>query len=827
MKKLIFILIMSMMIVGMAWGQTSEEITPKRSSVAGFPDWTDNDVDGDKYIKLLKNTSYTITPSMNFSLYNNIKLNFKARTYGTITEGEHVIYVSISSDGGTQWSILGTRTPVNSSMAAMLEFTLEGDYTASNQVKIKFSVGGSDDGKGVGIQEIAITGEPSGPPLLVSPLSLSDFSYIHNDGPSTAKSFIVSGTDLNNDISITAPTNYEISTSEGSGYGPSILLTQSDGTVDETTIYVRLKAGLAVNSYNEEITINSAGAVEKTVTLSGSVTTPPAPATPVALQASNIGKTSFVADWQEAERASGYYLDVICGEKRTLIDEGFESSASLPNNWTGNAYVQKNSTNAHNGTNYSGLNAKDKYFCTPKLNNPTTIKFWAKKSSSSATFTVVVEYSSDESNWTNLKELTTADDLTIEYQEFTISAELEGEYYIRWYMTSRSGGSIYIDDILITFECGSYKVILSDYNVGNNTSYEVEDLDPGTVHQYKVRAYDSYGQISAYSNEIQVRTLNHNFNEEDFEDGDNIISIGATDEGDGYADIIKVDSLDPEVYPLNSGFHPTLLTIATLYGQGPWEVTILSEDDWCAYFQNGKWNEFANLSGVGFEFVITRSGRGYDVPIILGNGDKPTLPVELSSFTAIVNRDNKAQINWVTQTETGVSGFYIYRNECSQFATATLISPLIPAHNGSTGQRYSFIDEDLQTTGEYYYWLQTVDMDGSLNLAGPLFLFYDAEGTPSADAPLLTKLNSVYPNPFNPSTTIDFSLKEDARVRLAIYNLKGQLVRQLLDEERNADSYQIVWDGKNDKGQNMSSGVYLLNMQAGKHNEFRRIMMMK
>ena len=80
--------------------------------------------------------------------------------------------------------------------------------------------------------------------------------------------------DLTNDISITPPTNYEISTGTGGGFSATnpITLTQSSGTVSATTIYVRLKAGLSQGTYNsEDITISSTGKVSKTVTCSGSV----------------------------------------------------------------------------------------------------------------------------------------------------------------------------------------------------------------------------------------------------------------------------------------------------------------------------------------------------------------------------------------------------------------------------------------------------------------------------------------------------------------------------------------------------------------------------
>jgi hypothetical protein len=105
--------------------------------------------------------------------------------------------------------------------------------------------------------------------------SLSNLSYEIGYGPSSEQSFTVSGQDLTANIVLNAPTNYEISTTSGSGFGSSVTLTQSGGTVSSTTIYVRLKSGLSEGSYNSEnITISSTGKITRTVTCSGSVSGP-------------------------------------------------------------------------------------------------------------------------------------------------------------------------------------------------------------------------------------------------------------------------------------------------------------------------------------------------------------------------------------------------------------------------------------------------------------------------------------------------------------------------------------------------------------------------
>jgi uncharacterized repeat protein (TIGR02543 family) len=113
------------------------------------------------------------------------------------------------------------------------------------------------------------------PTITTTPTTLTGFTYVNGSGPSSNQTYTISGANLSADILLTAPTDYEISTTSGSGFGISITLTQTSGTVSTTTIYVRLKAGLAVASYNSEnIAATSIGATTKNVTCSGNVTIP-------------------------------------------------------------------------------------------------------------------------------------------------------------------------------------------------------------------------------------------------------------------------------------------------------------------------------------------------------------------------------------------------------------------------------------------------------------------------------------------------------------------------------------------------------------------------
>ncbi len=90
-----------------------------------------------------------------------------------------------------------------------------------------------------------------------------------------------------------------------------------------------------------------------------------------------------------------------------------------------------------------------------------------------------------------------------------------------------------------------------------------------------------------------------------------------------------------------------------------------------------------------------------------------------------------------------------------------------------------------------------------------------------------TTLLGAYPNPFNPSTTLSFSLKEQGNVNLDIYNQKGQKVRTLLSDTMPAGEHRIHWNGTDDNGHNVASGLYLYRMKSGKYSSTRKMILMK
>ena len=116
---------------------------------------------------------------------------------------------------------------------------------------------------------------PSDPSITVSPASITNLDYIVGQGPSAAQNITLGGSNLTASITITAPTNFEVSTDGGSTYGDSRTVTQTGGEPDVTTVKVRLKADRAVNTYgSSNVTFESTGATTQNVAVTGHVFKP-------------------------------------------------------------------------------------------------------------------------------------------------------------------------------------------------------------------------------------------------------------------------------------------------------------------------------------------------------------------------------------------------------------------------------------------------------------------------------------------------------------------------------------------------------------------------
>jgi hypothetical protein len=137
------------------------------------------------------------------------------------------------------------------------------------------------------------------------------------------------------------------------------------------------------------------------------------------------------------------------------------------------------------------------------------------------------------------------------------------------------------------------------------------------------------------------------------------------------------------------------------------------------------------------------------------------------------------------------------------------------AMNGKS--TFSYVDDSALPTRSYRYMLGVVDGEGE-------FVSQIQELTMPAAK---TGLEQNTPNPFNPQTAIRFTLGATQNVTLAVYDVSGGLVRMLASGTKEMGTHTITWDGRNDAGATVSSGVYFYRLDAGKFSSTKKMVMLK
>lgn len=197
--------------------------------------------------------------------------------------------------------------------------------------------------------------------------------------------------------------------------------------------------------------------------------------------------------------------------------------------------------------------------------------------------------------------------------------------------------------------------------------------------------------------------------------------------------------------------------------------------------------------------------------------DWGTLPVEISSFTCIIN-NSSVNLKWLTLSEVNNSGFNVQRRGPQNFSGTEIDWKEIGfvQGNGTTviSHTYSFEDQDIQP-GKYSYRLKQTDYNGN-------FEYFNLDTDVEIYAPLNFVLDQNFPNPFNPNTVIKYQLPVNGFVSLKIYDIRGNEIKRLVNTDQNAGTYKIEFSGGS-----LSSGVYYYKIEAESFSKTMKMLLVK
>ncbi|MDR3609558.1 MAG: T9SS type A sorting domain-containing protein [Ignavibacteriaceae bacterium] len=221
----------------------------------------------------------------------------------------------------------------------------------------------------------------------------------------------------------------------------------------------------------------------------------------------------------------------------------------------------------------------------------------------------------------------------------------------------------------------------------------------------------------------------------------------------------------------------------------------------------------SSISSINF-----RQGSASNAPtvqvdgLIVGTQWSDVLPVELTSFSASVVNNN-VNLRWSTASEINNKGFEVQRKLSGSKDNYTTIANINGNGTSTEIHNYSYTDK-LSVVGKYSYRLKQVDYSGAFSYSKTVEVEFNA--------PVQFGLNQNFPNPFNPSTTINFSIAKAGNVSLKVYNLLGQEVRTLLTGFKEAGSYTV-----NFNAEGLNSGLYIYKLETDNFSQVKKMTLLK
>ncbi len=224
-----------------------------------------------------------------------------------------------------------------------------------------------------------------------------------------------------------------------------------------------------------------------------------------------------------------------------------------------------------------------------------------------------------------------------------------------------------------------------------------------------------------------------------------------------------------------------------------------------------------NIHWTGFLIVATGwDNWSYWNSNLLAGWSEDNLPPSAPGALTASSSGMTVELQWEAVTSEKVKYYTVYRKTgATDFA---LLGYATTAE---------YVDDAITQSEVYTYTVTATDFglnesERSESFTVSLLAIDEAKALPKEFA-----LNPNYPNPFNPETTIEFALPRDSKVTLTIYNLNGQLVRQLVSNSYKAGYQRVIWNGRDYSGNAVGSGVYIYTLKAGDFSQTRKMILMR
>jgi hypothetical protein len=262
-------------------------------------------------------------------------------------------------------------------------------------------------------------------------------------------------------------------------------------------------------------------------------------------------------------------------------------------------------------------------------------------------------------------------------------------------------------------------------------------------------------------------------------------------------------------------------------GAGANRIAKWSGSDWSSLGSGINGGVYAiNVSGsdvyVGGSFSLAGGKSSSHIACWHEPNHDISLSIQMTNYSATVKSDGGIELSWKTESEVSCAGFYVWRCETENGKYKPVNNSMIPGQgNKSSATEYQYTDFNINYETTYWYKIEQIDISGKSDFYGPF------SAKTLRPIPKEYELSQNYPNPFNPITHISYSLPQAGPVLLRVFDMNGRMIRSLKSGTVSAGSYEIEWDGRNDKGEMVATGIYIMRMDANENVFIKKMMFVK
>ncbi|MBN2354567.1 T9SS type A sorting domain-containing protein, partial [candidate division KSB1 bacterium] len=377
----------------------------------------------------------------------------------------------------------------------------------------------------------------------------------------------------------------------------------------------------------------------------------------------------------------------------------------------------------------------------------------------------------------------------------------------------------YTDDL----SAGSYRSAVA---TGDTTAFDLVDVEPGRKYRIALTAYNRLGVISEYSCPVTVELRNTQGNNAPFISSKPPLTVV---ENETYCYQIKAQDADGDglSYTLLGG--PAGMTLSTdgclqwsADSPGLHRVEVSVSDS-----HNGIDTQSFDLqvaSALLKNGRVLLDSRYYDAAhatamVMVKDVDKNLSTTVLDNVTVWVKSTVDTVGISVDCRETSAhSGVFVGHFTCREAQPSDDSNDLLGVANPDTVHVF-YYDEETFGGAALMKW--------DVAVWSPLPVKVEDPGGETGVVPLRFELTQNAPNPFNTETCIHFALPQNSRVNLRVYNVNGQVIKRLVEKEMPAGRHVVSWDGRNEGGEAVASGVYFCKMEAGAFIAVRRMVVVR